>query len=97
MSKYEKLYHNTFGFLMTQKEVTQQDVFTNILIFEAMDILYGIIDNYDKAIDEILFVFNNEQKDCDFENLCWTYIRYFNNPFEILEFRDCWFYYYNEC
>lgn len=96
MDKYYKFYYNTMGFLMEQKEVTQQDEFTNILIFEAMDVLNGVISNYERAVDEIIDIYRNEQDDCNFENLCWAYVDYYNT-LEGRKFRDCWRDYYNEC
>lgn len=78
MDKYERFYYNTIKFLITQKEVTQQDEFTNILILNAMDILNGVINNYEQAIDEIINIYRNESQDCNFENLCWAYVEYFN-------------------
>lgn len=96
MDKYERFYYNTFDFLKTQEQVTQQDGYTNILIFEAMDILDGVIDNYDQAIDEIIDTFRNEADDCNFENLCWAYFNY-SQQLDNHKFRDCWRNYYNEC
>ena len=96
MDNYELFYYNVITFLAKQKEVTQQDEFTNILIFEAMDVLDGAISNYERAIDEIIDIYRNEQYDCNFENLCWAYV-YYCNALEGRKFKDCWRYYYNEC